>query len=66
MIEKGGLQPDDIIYITDDSAETCSSFVGTRPQYTQIFQQANCTRDNMRVTLVGSDKKCSENMYVVG
>ncbi len=61
-----GLQPSDAARITDNSIDTCSDFATDSPQYTQMFLQSNCSKDQMSVTLVGQDMKCDSNIYVVG
>jgi len=66
IVEEGGLQPDDVIHLNDNSTSTCSNFVTNRQQYTQIFKDSFCADDQMSVTLVGRQMACDNGLYVVG
>ena len=66
MVERNGLQPDNIEHLRDNSIQTCASFVAGKFQYTQLFKETYCSVDVMTVTLVGRDMKCGQDFYVVG
>ena len=66
LVDKRGLQIDDTKHISDNSTDTCATFLASKLQHTQVFKESYCNADRMAVTVVGRNMKCDEDLYVVG
>ena len=65
-VDENGLPPDDVTHLDDNSTETCSRFVPSKHQHTQICKQFKCHRDLVTVSVVGEDMNYGQDLYIFG